>query len=214
VAIAPGLRLEFSDGGRLRATLANVNEVLSTVGAGVRPLDLRDAPADVRRLIAQPSLSQVEIERVRAQLLLPRERLLEVIARAGRQPHVAGGGELSTYVSTHDYSYPQMWVVQDDVDYSRFDRFHVNVADDGTGTDEVLQLLWGGGFRAMLPMPTGGFVTLTLDCPDAELGAGWLLTYDGARPHIGSLSRARPGTKMLVQVIGPAQWQLRYVDRA
>ncbi len=214
MAITSGLRLEFSDGGRLRETLANVNEALSVVGAGIRPLDLRDAPAEIRRLLGQASLSQQEIGRIRAQLLLSRERLLQVIAEAGRQPHVVGGGELNTYASTHDDSYPQMCVVQDNVDYSRFDHFHVNTAQDGTGTDEVLQLLWGGGLRVMLRIPMGGFLTLTLDCPDAEPGAGWLLTYDGARPHIGSLTRARPGTKLLVQVIGPPKWQMRYTSDA
>ena len=58
------------------------------------------------------------------------------------------------------------------------------------------------------------FVTLTLECPGGEQNSGWLITYDGARPHIGSLSSARPGTKALVQVIGPPKWRIRYVDDA
>jgi hypothetical protein len=43
-------------------------------------------------------------------------------------PRVPGGGALTTFVSPHAYSYSQLFVVLDDVDYSRFDRFHVNVA--------------------------------------------------------------------------------------
>ena len=41
-------------------------------------------------------------------------------------------------MSAHSYSYPNVWVVQEGIDYSRFDRFHVNAADDGTGVHEVL----------------------------------------------------------------------------
>jgi hypothetical protein len=203
VATAAGLRLEFSDGGRLRGTLDNVNSVLTTVGASVSALNLEETPADVRRLLEKPSLSADENARVRDQFVLPRERLLQIIAEAGRQPHVAGGGELNTYVASHDYTYPQLYVASEAADYSRFDRFHVNTADDGTGTDEVLQLLWGAGFRVMLPIPTGGF-----------LNAGWLVTYDGAGPHIGSLSHAQAGTKLLVQLIGPPKWRIRYLDEA
>lgn len=207
-----GLQLEFSDGGRLRETLANFNEALAVVGASISPLDVCDAPADVRKLLAQGALSADENARLREHFLLSREQLLEVIASAGRRPHVAGGGELCTRDATHDCSYPQLWSAQQGANFGRFDRFHVNAADDGTGVDEVCQLLAGGGLRVLLRMPTGGFVTLVLDCPSPD--AGWLLTYDGARPHIGSLSQAQPGTKALVQVIGPAEWQMRYTDRS
>ena len=39
---------------------------------------------------------------------------------------------------------------------------------------------------------------------------GWLSTYDGARPHIGQLSQAIPGSKLLVQVIGAERWSMSY----
>lgn len=74
-----------------------------------------------------------------AHFLLSRERLLELIVRAGRTPHVPTGGALTTVVLTHGYSYPQLYLVQQDMDYTRFDRFHVNVADDGTGVANALR---------------------------------------------------------------------------
>jgi hypothetical protein len=38
------------------------------------------------------------------------------------------------------------------------------------------------------------------------------VTYDGGASHIGSLSAARPGTKFLMQAIGPERWVMRYED--
>jgi hypothetical protein len=150
----------------------------------------------------------VESERIKTHFLLSRQRLLEIISDAGRMPQVPGGGELTTVVSPHNYSYPQLYVVQDGIEYSRFDRFHVNIADDGSGVDEIMQLLSGSGVRLFQQAPGGGVLTLHLGCANDEIG--WLLTYNGAHPHIGSLSAAAPGTKVLMQVIGPAHWVMRY----
>jgi hypothetical protein len=207
---AQGVRLEFSDGRAPLTSVADVNHAMVDVGSRVWPLDLHGAPSEVRRLLMQAALTEAEAERVKAHFLLPRQRLLEVIEGAGRKPHVPGGGELTTIASTHGYAYPQLWVVQNDLDYRRFDRFHVNAAEDGTGVDEVLQVLSGSRVMIVQRVPGGGVLTLHLDC--SRQGAGWLVTYDGGNPHIGSLSRAEPGTKVLAQVIGPARWVIRYED--
>src|SRR5215831_2490440 len=136
-----GLRLETSDIRGAATSLTDVNRGLAVVASRVWPLDLLGAPVDVRRLLAKATLGVAEVERVMEHFLLPRERLLDMIRDAGREPNVPGGGALTTLVTSHGYSYPQLWVVQNDVDYTRFDRFHVNTADDGTGVDEVAQLL-------------------------------------------------------------------------
>jgi len=141
--------------------------------------------------------------------LLSRERLLEVINEAGREPNIPGGGDLKTFVSNHDYWYPQLWVAQAGEDYSRFDRLHVNTAEDGTGVDEVLQMIAGAGVTIVLQLENTIRLTLGLDCPNSE--SGWMITYNGGRPHIGSVSSATPGTKLVTQVIGPESWQMRYV---
>ena len=206
-----GIRLEFSDHRPPPTAVADVNSALRDTGTGVWPLDLSGAPAEIRRLIRLPTLTEAEVERVRTHFLLPRARLLEIIEAAGRTPNVRGGGELTTFVSNQGYGYPQLWVVQGATDYTRFDRFHVNVSEDGIGVDEVLQVLCGSGVVIRLRLPDRSTRTLTLDCPGDH--AGWLVTYDGGRPHMGSLSSAAPGTKIVVQAIGPARWALRYLDR-
>jgi hypothetical protein len=205
-----GILLKFSDGQPALTDLEKINAVLAEIGSGVWPLDLSGSPDHIQRLLRQPALTETEAEQVRTHFLLPRKRLLEIIAVAGRQPNVPGGGELTTFVSNYGYSYPQLVVVQGNEDFSRFDRFHVNVSEDGTAVDEVAQMLWGRGLVIRHRLSSGVILTMRLDCP-REL-SGWLVTHNGGKPHIGSLSQATPGTKCLVQVIGPAQWVMHYVD--
>ena len=119
---------------------------------------------------------------------------------------------MSTYVTSHDYSYPQLYLVEDGIDYSRFDRYHVNTAEDGTGVDEVMHILAGRGVTFLQRQPSGAELTLQLDCPDED--SGWIITYSGAYPHIGSISGATSGAKILMQIIGPPRWAIRYVDEA
>ncbi len=208
---ASGIRLEFSDGQPALIGIEHIdaiNAALSTVGAGVWPLDFSAAPPTIRALIAQPDLSDTEITHLLDHFLLPRERLMETLAAAGRDPNVAGGGALETGVANQDYGYPQLWTVRADTDYTRFDRFHINVSDDRVGVDEVLQMLSGNGVVVHLQTPNGDVLTLRLDC--LGRAQGWRITYDGGRPHIGSLSSAAPGTKLVVQAFGPPVWSLSY----
>jgi hypothetical protein len=210
MASVAGLSLHFSDGRAVPATLDAINDELRTIGAGVWPLDLRDRPSDIRALLAKPLLDAAETECVTANFLLPRERLLQILARAGRAPAVAGGGALATFVSNLGHDYPRLHQVQQGVDYSRFDRFHVNAGPDGSGVDEVFQMLSGGGFVIRQRLDGGDILTLRLDCPDER--QGWLGTYSGGRPHMGSISSATLGSKLLVQAFGAREWTLTYTE--
>ena len=202
-----GLRLERAEGPEL-AEIGAVNAALARFGARVWPLDLGAVAADIRALLARPTVTAEQAERIKETMLLPRTALLEKLAEAGRTPHVPGGGALETEVANHGYAYPQLFVVEAGADYSRFDRFHVNVADDGTAVDEVMQVLSGGGVRILQRLPGEEPAILTLDCPSPD--RGWTVTYDGGVSHIGSMSAAAPGTKALMQVIGPESWTMRY----
>jgi len=90
-------RLEFSDERQQVTSLAEINGALAEVGSRLWPLDLHHAPADIQQLLRQPALTAVEAGRVEAHFLLSRERLLEIIVRAGRTPHVPTGGAFSDY---------------------------------------------------------------------------------------------------------------------
>ncbi|GAB5467935.1 MAG: hypothetical protein Kilf2KO_09650 [Rhodospirillales bacterium] len=204
------LHLSFNDGRPDLRDLAEVQAALLQAGVGLWPLDLTSLPAEARHLLEPAVLSAEERAELLAACLLPRDRLLAIIADAGRSPQVAGGGALETRVVNHGYDYPQLFVQDPDSDFGRFERYHVNRADDGTAVDEVIQILSGGGIRILRRLEDGSELVLSLDCPDGD--QGWLLTYEGGRPHIGSLSRARPGTKAVVQVIGPPTWTMTDLD--
>ena len=130
MASVQGLSLEFSDNRAVPDTLEAINDELQTIGAAVWPLDLRDRPADIRALLAKATLGDAETETVTAHFLLPRERLLQIVAQAGRTPAVAGGGALATFVAKLGQTYPRLHQVQDGVDCTRFDRFLVNAGAD------------------------------------------------------------------------------------
>ena len=104
---------------------------------------------------------------------------------------------METLDTSNRVRYPQLYLVDAGIDYSRFDRFHVNAAADGTGVDDILQLLSGGKIRLLLQIKNEGLVTLSLA---ADNSTGWIVTYDGRlSPHRQSYRSkagdqvARPG---------------------
>ena len=206
-----GVRLTHSSGRPALTDPAEINLALAPYGSRIWSLDLSDTPNEIRQLLTRVTFDAAESTLVRDHYLLSRERLLEIVDEAGRTPQVSGGGEMNTVDLTHSVPYPELYIVVPGVDYSRFDRFHVNVSDEGVGVDEVMQVLSGGGVRLLQHLPDQGLITLEIDC--LEENSGWVVTYDGAYPHIGSISGGQPGTKVLMQVIGPAKWEMKYEKR-
>ncbi len=202
-----GLALELADGTQL-VELSEINDALQSLGARCEPLDLSDQPEEVKSGLRHNDISDTDRQSLVEHFLLSREDLLAILSNANRSPAVPGGGALTTFVTPHNYSYPAMWVVQGGEDYSRFDRFHVNVAEDGTPVDEVIQLVSGAGFSVLLQQQDGSALTLWVSCSDPN--SGWIVTYNGGHPHQGRLSTATAGTKALVQVIGPERFEMRY----
>jgi len=40
---------------------------------------------------------------------------------------------------------------------------------------------------------------------------GWMITYNGKNPHVGSLTISSVGTKLIAQIIVPKEWAMNYV---
>ena len=205
-----GARLEFSDGRPPIVDIESINGVLATIGTRIWTRDLTSVPTEVRTLLRQSTLSPSEAEQIKTHFLYPQQRLVEIIKSAGREPNVPDGGKLETFVTTLGCWYPQLHVIEEGVDYSRFEKFHVNTADDGTAVDEIIQLLSGSEFVYHLRTPDGLILMVHLACIGDE--TGMLLTFNGKTPHLGKVSKATPGTKILNQAIGPAQWVIRDCD--
>ena len=207
-----GLRLEYSGDQPDETGLEVINEVLAPFGSRIWSLDLRSVPTDIRQLLDTPELNDAESRQVMDYFMLPRAQLTARFEEAGRTLQVPGGGEMSTLDMTHNIRYPELYIVNPGVDFSRFDRFHVNTGEDGIGVDEMMFVLVGSGVRLLQHLPDAGLVTLHIDCPGKD--HGWYVTYNGSYPHIGSISGCAPGTKVLMQVIGVPQWHMRYEDEA
>ena len=205
-----GVRLEFSDGRPPIFDFESINSALAGIGSRIWTRNFTSVPMEVRKLLRQSTLSPSESEQVKTHFLYPRQRLVEIIKSAGREPNVPDGGELTTFVTNLGCWYPQLHVVEEGVDYSRFEKFHVNTADDGTAVDEIIQLLSGSKFVYHLRVPDGMTLMVHLACIDDE--TGMLLTFNGNTPHLGKVSMATPGTKVLNQAIGPARWVIRECD--
>lgn len=203
-----GLRLWLPDQDRAVTERDEINTTLRDLGSAIWPLAIGSAPEDIRELLEMPSLDEAQSQRVMNHFLLPRERLIELVIAAGRTPGTEGGGFLSTTDKTHDVVYPQLYQVLEGIDYSRFDRFHVNRSLKQTGVDEVMHVLCGRGVILQQQIPNRGVIRLEIDCPPSH---GWTLTYDGDLPHIGSISGASLGTKILMQVFGPTEWEMQYL---
>jgi hypothetical protein len=205
-----GIRLERESKQGGLFSLEEINAILAQIGTRIWAQDWSGLSDDLKDFMADPDPSPERIAEVMPRFLLPRKRLLDIIAQAGRQPHVPGGGELTTLDETHGVTYPQLYVARAGVDFSRFDRMHVNIGTDDTPVDNVAQLLCGSGMVLHHLLPSGERVKVSLACPSPE--AGWLLTVDCALPFFGSLSAAPVGTKALSQVIGSARWKMVYVE--
>jgi len=208
VSSETGIRIKFSGDRPDAYTLAEVNAALAPIGSRIWPLDLSNTPPELSQLLEYPALTEAEIQRLKSHFFLSREQLLEVITGAGRTPCIPGGGALSTLDKTNGVQYPQLYIADPTIDYSRFDRFHVNLADDGTGVDEVGQLIAGSGFKFHHQLDSGEILWIELSCPNKT--TGWLTTHRGDAPHIGGFTTASAGTKAVVQVIGPESWNMHY----
>ena len=91
MASVKGVSLQFSDSRTVPEVLEASNNELHKIIAWVWPLDLCDRPADIRALLTKPALDAAETVGVTAHFLLPRERLLQIVAQRGTGRRLPAG---------------------------------------------------------------------------------------------------------------------------
>jgi hypothetical protein len=202
-----GIRLTRDDEIIATDHAAVARELVGT-GVWVAPVDLSSEPDETKSLLAKRVLTDAETAVLGQRFTLSREALLETIELAGRTPHVPGGGALDTYCIETETPYPAFRTLDPAMDFSAFVPFHVNRADDGTGTDEVGHVV-SGDMKYRFRLPEGIYV-LEMYCSAPDMG--WRFTFDGSAPHGGLFDAVVPGTKVMVQAIGPERFHMRYVD--
>ncbi|MEO1102689.1 MAG: hypothetical protein AAFW98_02985 [Pseudomonadota bacterium] len=186
-----------------------VNTALRGTGIWVAPRDFSAEPPSILALLRKPTLSADENAKVKAHFVLSRQECLDIIQKAGRKPHHPTGGSLRALSLENEIQYPQLWVIEEGADGSAYFPLHVNVSDDGVPSDEVGQVLSGRLMRYRFKLDDG-IVVLTMSCPGHD--RGWMFSFDGARPHGGILHETEPGSKILVQVLGPETFRSRPVQ--
>jgi hypothetical protein len=128
---ATGIGLENDDNQVASESLEDINVALAPVGARICRQDWSGLSDDLKTFLSDPNPSPERVTGAMPYVLQSRERLLETIAAAGREPHVPGGGDLTTFDETNGVRYPQLYVARAGADFSRFDRMHVNTAPMG-----------------------------------------------------------------------------------
>jgi len=94
MGVASRLRLEREGEQADLFSLEEINALRAPIGTRILAQDWSRLPDDLKDFLTDPDPLPERIAEVMPRFLLPRERLLEVIAQAGRQPHVPGGGEM------------------------------------------------------------------------------------------------------------------------
>ncbi|CAO3628646.1 unnamed protein product [Cunninghamella echinulata] len=135
--------LQFIDGWPIIVGINNINEVLKTIGVRLNTLAIPEEAKPILRI------SQTH-----------QEQLLKQIKLAGRRPAVENGSV--SIVDRETGSYLKYEEIHKKV-LEKYDRLHVNSADDGTDVDEVMTVVSGGPFQWGFTLKTGEAVFLHVD---------------------------------------------------
>lgn len=205
------LKLQFSDGRPDVVGLEEVNTVLRSVGVRASTVCIPEAAKPLLKASLSRAMTEGEQEELIKLFYLNRAELLEQISLAGRVPETPRGGLMSTR-QPNVAPYPKIYDMQAIPDDYRatvletFGRFHVNMAENGVGIDEVMTVVSGGPFTWMFVLPDGVVVRLTVGPATEEMAIR--LSYPGMGIHAGYLD-AKAGL-VVAFAHGPEEFIIHY----
>ena len=205
------VKLQFSDGRPNAVGLEEVNAALRSVGVRASTVSIPDAAKPILKASQSRTVTEAEQEELIKLFSLNRAELLEQIELAGRVPETPRGGLLSTH-QPGVAPYPKVYDMLAIPDEHRagilegFGRFHVNMAENGVGVDEVMTVVSGGPFTWMFVLPEGIVVRLTVGPTSEETAIR--LSYPGMGIHAGYMD-AKQGL-IVAYAHGPEEFVVRY----
>lgn len=205
------VKLQFSDGRPNAVGLEDVNAVLRSVGVRASTVSIPEAAKPILNASQSRAITEAEQEELIKLFSLNRAQLLEQIELAGRVPETPRGGLLGTrqpgiapYPKVYD-----MLAIPDDYRATvleTFGRFHVNMARNGVGIDEVMTVVSGGPFTWMFVLPDAVVVRLTVGPATEETSIR--LSYPGMGIHAGYMD-AKQGL-VVAYAHGPEEFDMHY----
>ncbi len=208
------IKLSYSDRRTVTLGLADINEVLQSIGVRVNEVPLPTAAKPLLNASQDRALTQEESAQLITLFALHRGELLDIVSGAGRKPEAHRGGYLSTSevgVAPYPKVYDMKALTPDVIDFlkEKFGKLHVNSAENGMGIDEVMTLVSGGPWTWFFVLPDDVVGKLTLGHVDLN-GKGWRISYPGLVPHGGYLD---PEHGLVVaHAHGPKNFVMRYED--
>lgn len=205
------VKLQFSDGRPNAVGLEEVNAVLRSVGVRASTVSIPDAAKPILKASQSRTVTEAEQEDLIKLFSLNRAELLEQIELAGRVPETPRGGLLSTRqpgVAPYPKVYDMLAIPKEHRAgvLESFGRFHVNMAENGVGIDEVMTVVSGGPFTWMFVLPEGVVVRLTVGPASEETAIR--LSYPGMGIHAGYMD-AKQGL-IVAYAHGPEEFVVHY----
>jgi hypothetical protein len=206
------LKLSHSEGKPDAIGVDAVNQVLRPVGVRISQVPIPTGAHPILKESQQQAIPESQHPELISTFYLDREKLLEHIWHAGREPATHRGGLLST--SEHGVApYPKvddlkaMDSAARNATLHRFGKLHINSTDDGLGIDEVMTVVSGGPLTWFFQLPDRGVAKVSL--PAVDIGdPAWRLSYPGIRPH-GGFFDAEQGL-VVAFAHGPDKFVMRY----
>lgn len=210
------ISIKLPDGEACIHGLTAVNAVLRQAGVYISQISIPKEAIPILEQSEHRKLTDEERDELVSLFPLHRGELLEVIAKAGRQPEAKRGGFLNSaeYGST---PYPKVVDLKaipvDDVDafHARLARLHTNSSEDGIGIDKVMTIVSGGSTDWFFKLAGSTVAKVTLGAV-ALGGQAWRISYPGIGIH-GCHLKADDGV-FVAYAHGPRNFVVRYADES
>ncbi|MFV0576837.1 MAG: hypothetical protein ACK5NC_15655 [Vibrio sp.] len=208
------ISVHFSDGRPSVFGFQAVNEALHDIGLRASKVVIPEEAKPILSAAKERPTTPEEQKKLVELFYLHRGELLEQIKLAGREPEMHRGGYLEI-AQRGMPPYPKIYDVQamsPEMKHhalTRFSKLHTNMAEDGTGVDEVMTVVAGGPFTHYFALNDG--VVARLSISEITLNdTAVRLSYNGIIKHAALMN---PAYGLIVAFAhGPKEFDMVFED--